>query len=94
MESYKDIKAYYRREERYEGLQIVFGDKSENRVKIQNIIEEMTKKHGVEPKIYENCYRDDPCKCAFYIEFEDDYDKIAGDYFEDILCNLGIKKCS
>lgn len=94
MEEFKDIKAYYRREERYEGLQIVFFNKERDSIRIEKIIEDAKKECGVDPKVYENCYKDEPDKCAFYIEFEDDYDKIAGEFFEQVLCKLGITKCS
>jgi len=90
----KQIKAYYRREERYEGLQIVFFKDTDDREKVQKVVDETIKESGTTPKVFENCYKDDPNKCAFYIEFEDDYDKDAGDVFESILCKLGIEKCS
>lgn len=90
----KPMEAYYRREERYEGLQVVFWNQEQNREKVLNVIESAKKKHDTNPNVFENCYKDEPDKCAFYIEFNDDYDKIAGDFFESILCDLGIKSCS
>lgn len=87
-----EIKAYHRREERYEGLQLVFYG-PENKQKILDAIENVKKRFDAEPKIYENCYKDDPQKCAYYLEFEDDYDKIAGEFFEELLKMLGISKC-
>lgn len=88
-----EIQAYYRREERYEGLQIVFFGQ-EKKKEVLCVIEDAQKKYEVSPNIFENCYKDEPNKCAYYIEFEDDYDKVAGEFFEDILCKLGIEKCS
>ena len=90
----KKIKAYYRREERYEGLQIVFYKDTDDREKVQRVIDESIKNRTTTPKVFENCYKDEPNKCAFYIEFEDDYDKEAGNVFEEILARLGISKCS
>ncbi len=90
----KKIKAYYRREERYEGLQIVFFKDTDDREKVQKVIDDAVERSGTAPKVYENCYKNEPNKCAFYIEFEDDYDKDAGALFEDVLCKLGITQCS
>lgn len=89
----EEIKAYYRREERYEGLQIVFWGE-EDKKKIADAIEAAKQKRGVDPDIFENCYPDTPEKCAFYIEFPDDYDKEAGPFFEEVLCAIGVKQCS
>jgi len=85
-----DIKAYFRREERYEGLQVAFNKKTSNREEILKTIEGLQEEMGLKPDIFENCYENDPDKCALYIEFSDDYDKDAGEFFEKLLCRLGI----
>lgn len=90
----KPMEAHFRREERYEGLQIVFWNPEESREKVLNAIEGAKKKYDLNPNVFENCYKDEPQKCAYYIEFTDDYDREAGDFFESILCDLGIKQCS
>lgn len=88
----EEIKAYYRREERYEGLQIVFWGE-EDKKKVGDAIEKAKSDLKLNPNVFENCYPDTPEKCAFYIEFEDDYDKDGGRFFEKVLCQLGIKQC-
>lgn len=86
-----DVKAYFRREERYEGLQIAFNKKTQSRDGILKTIEDLKDEMELNPDIFENCYEDEPDKCAFYIEFNDDYDKDAGEFFEALLHKLGIK---
>jgi hypothetical protein len=88
----EELKAYFRREERYEGLQIVFNKKYHNREEILKTIEATQKEMDLNPEVCENCYENDQDKCAFYIEFSDDYDREAGDFFEAILKKLDIKK--
>ncbi|MFP4485375.1 MAG: hypothetical protein ACLFOC_00360 [Campylobacterales bacterium] len=88
----EELKAYFRREERYEGLQIVFDKNHHNREEILAKIEALQKEMDLYPEVCENCYEDSPSKCAFYIEFNDDYDREAGDFFEAILKKLDIKK--
>lgn len=86
-----DMKAYFRREERYEGLQVVFDKRTSNREEVLKAIEDLKEEMGLIPEIFENCYEDDPNRCAFYIEFSDDYDRKAGEFFERLLNRLGIE---
>jgi len=72
-----DIKAYFRREERYEGLQVAFNKKTSNREEILKTIEGLQEEMGLKPDIFENCYENDPDRCAFYIEFSDEVRKLA-----------------
>ena len=85
-----EIKAHYRREERYEGLQLVFGDSQENKQRILDEIERLKAKHQVDPAVFENC-NTDTSKCAWYIEFNDDYFRAAGPFFEELLKTLGVQ---
>jgi len=87
-----DIKARFRREERYEGLQLVFGSSLDDRQKILDEVERLKKVHGVDPTIVENC-NSDTAKCAWYIEFNDDYFRAAGPFFEELIKALDIKDC-
>lgn len=87
------IKAYFRREERYEGLQLVFKEHLELKDEILNAIEETIAETKQKPEIFENSENVDEEPYAFYIEFNDDYDKDGGNFFEILLRKLGIDKC-
>ncbi|MDQ1340469.1 MAG: hypothetical protein QG567_1626 [Campylobacterota bacterium] len=89
-----DIKAYFRREERYEGLQLVYGVKSELKDVILNVVEETKKETGLIPMIFGNISKDHPEKEAIYLEFNDSYDREGDEFFETVLKKLGIEKCS
>jgi len=90
----EDIKAYFRREERYEGLQLVYGVKNELKDVILNIVEEIKKETGLAPMIFENISKDHLDKQAIYLEFNDSYDREGDDFFEKVLRKLNIDKCS
>lgn len=90
----EDIKAYFRREERYEGLQLVYGEKSEYKQIILDAIEAIKRETGLNPTIFENPSKDHPEKEALYLEFNDSYDREGDNFFEKILAKLGIDKCS
>ncbi|GHV01382.1 hypothetical protein AGMMS49521_1500 [Campylobacterota bacterium] len=87
------VKAYFRREERYEGMQLVYGADESAKQSIITAIDEVKADLGLEPKVMENCDVREPHKCAFYVEFEDDYDREGGAFFEKLLAKLGIKCC-
>ncbi len=87
------IKAYFRREERYEGLQLVFKEHPELKNEILKAIEDTISETGVTPAVFENCEKIGAAPYAFYIEFNDDYDKEGGNFFEILLKKLGIEKC-
>ena len=87
------IKAYFRREERYEGFQLVFKEHPELKDEILEAIEEAKKETGVDPVVFENRSTKESDPDAFYIEFNDDYDKDGGDFFEIVLKKLGIDRC-
>ena len=89
----EQIKAYFRREERYEGLQLVFKEHPELKDEVLNAIEETIAETNQKPMIFENSENVDKEPYAFYIEFNDDYDKDGGDFFEILLKKLGIDKC-
>ncbi len=87
------IEAYFRREERYEGLQLVFKEHPELKDEILKAIEETKKETGANPDVFENSEKAGATPYAFYIEFNDDYDKDGGLFFETLLRKLGIDKC-
>ncbi|WP_457599523.1 hypothetical protein [Hydrogenimonas sp.] len=87
------IKAYFRREERYEGLQLVFKEHPELKDTIVQAIEETIKETGANPDVFENSEKVGATPYAFYIEFNDDYDKDGGNFFEILMRKLGIDKC-
>ena len=89
-----DIKAYFRREERYEGLQLVYGEKREYKQIILDAIEEVKNECGTCPTVFANPSKEHPEKEALYIEFNDSYDREGDEFFEKLLRKLGIDKCS
>jgi hypothetical protein len=89
----QELKAYFRREERYEGLQVVFGDNEEMKLKVLDTIEFLKNETDLEPKIFENPSKEHPEKRAIYIEFHDSYDREGEVFFDKLLTKLEIKKC-
>ncbi len=85
------IKAHVRMEERYEGLSLVFGDNRELKEKILDIIDEIKKETGRKPMVFESVSRDHPETQSIYIEFNEDVQREAGDFFEKILHRLDIE---
>ncbi|MDR2153396.1 MAG: hypothetical protein LBO72_11330 [Helicobacteraceae bacterium] len=88
-----EIHAFFRREERYEGLQFVYGGDETLKQKILDAIEALKQESALEPNVMENCDAKEPEKCAVYLEFDDDYDREGGAFFEKLLDKLNIKKC-
>jgi hypothetical protein len=88
------IEAYFRREERYEGLQLVFKEHPELKEEILRAIEETKKETGCNPAVFENSEKAGATPYAFYVEFNDDYDKDGGEFFEILLKKLGIDHCA
>jgi hypothetical protein len=89
-----EIKAYFRREERYEGLQLVYGNDELSKQAILQAIEQLKEELDLNPQVMENCSLDHPEKCAIYVEFDDDYDREGGEFFERLMKQLNIKCCS
>lgn len=89
-----DIKAYFRREECYEGLQLVYGTDEQAKQAILEAIEQLKEELELSPQVMENCSLDHPEKCAIYVEFENDYDREGGEFFESLMKKLDIQRCS
>lgn len=87
------IKAHYRREERYEGLQLVFGSNEQAKEQILSAIETVKKETKLSPMICENCDPTNREKTAIYIEFDEESDREGGAFFEKVLKILNVEKC-
>jgi hypothetical protein len=84
------IKAHVRMEERYEGLSLTFGDNPELKAQVMEAIEAVKKETGMEPDIFGNPSKDHPEKEGIYIEFHEDAQRDAGDFFERVLNRLNV----
>jgi hypothetical protein len=87
------MKAYIRMEERYEGLNILFGSNAQEKNKVCKVIDEVKKETGLTPFIFDKISNDRTDIQAIYIEFHDDVHRTGGDFFEKVLHKLGIEKC-
>jgi len=83
------ITAHVRMEERYEGLSLTFGDNAEFKKKILEAIDTAKKETGMNPMVFENISKDHE-KDGIYIEFNDDAQRDAGDFFERVLERLDV----
>ena len=87
------IRAHYRREERYEGLQLVHGSDLAAKDQILEAIEAVKKETKLSPMVCENHDPADKEKAALYIEFDGESDREGGAFFEKVLKRLNIEKC-
>jgi len=83
------ITAHVRMEERYEGLSLTFGDNAELKEQILEAIEATKKETGMNPMVFENISKEHE-KDGIYIEFNDDAQRDAGDFFERVLGRLDV----
>ncbi|MGM0533400.1 MAG: hypothetical protein ACQERK_02775 [Campylobacterota bacterium] len=93
MDNCSKIKAHVRMEERYAGMSLVCGCEEAIQKEIIEAIEKVSKELDLQPNVFDNPNKDYPEKEGFYIEFDDDYDRSAGKYFEKLLRELKIDKC-
>ena len=93
MEKCTEIKAYVRMEERYEGLNLLFGDCPDLKKDILLAVDEVKADTKLTPFIYDKVSNDRPDIQAIYIEFHDDVHRTGGDFFERVLRKLDIDKC-
>jgi len=87
------LQAFFRREERYEGLQIIFDQDDELKQKILDAIETIKQETKLSPKIFENASDNHKEKRAIYIEFHDSYDREGDLFFDKLLKKLDIEHC-
>ncbi len=85
------IEAHIRMEERYEGLQLRFGDNVELKKEALEAVDYAKQQTGMSPLVFDNIDKSNPQKEAIYIEFNDDSQRDAGAFFEIVLHRLGIK---
>ncbi len=93
MYSTKEIKAHMKMEERYGMLSLVFGDNIEFKNQILFAIDEINNSVDTKPFIYDRVSVKSPNKQSICLEFHDDVCRLGGEYFEEILQKLKIKKC-
>jgi hypothetical protein len=93
MDNCSRIKASVRMEERYAGMSLKCGCDDALKKEILDAIEEVKKEIDANPTVFDNPNKDCPEKEGFYIEFDDDYDRVAGDFFQRLLKKLKIDKC-
>ena len=86
----KKCKAHVQMEERYARLEIDY-DSLEEKKAICNYVNDLIAVHRISPQITVEPKTTETGE--YIIEFHDDYDKKAGDFFEDLLKKLNIKSC-
>ena len=84
------IEAHVRMEERYEGLSLTYGDNPELKKQVMEAIEAVKRETGLEPDIFGNPSPDHPEKEGVYLEFHEDAQRDAGDFFERVLQRLNV----
>lgn len=89
----KELKAHMKMEERYGMLSLVFGDNMELKKEILDLVEEINCSADTKPFIYDRVSLKSPNKQSICLEFHDDLLREGGEYFEEILKKLKIKKC-
>jgi hypothetical protein len=77
-------------EERYEGLSLRFGDNPELKEQILSAIEKAKEETGKTPMVFETISKDHPETQGIYVEFNEDVQREAGDFFEKVLHRLNI----
>ena len=84
------IEAHVRMEERYEGLSLTYGDNPELKKQVMEAIEAAKKETRLNPDLFDNPGKDHPEKEGIYIEFHEDAQRDAGDFFERVLNRLNV----
>ncbi|WP_457605438.1 hypothetical protein [Nitratifractor sp.] len=84
------IDAHVRMEERYEGLSLVYGDNPELKKEVFEAIEAAKKETGLEPEIFDNPSKNHPENEGIYLEFHEEVQRHAGEFFEAVLQRLNL----
>ncbi len=87
------IEAYHEMEERYAMLEIKFFNKEQSS-QINSAIVNAIKEFEVSPDIMVEHDNNNKNEGIYIIEFHDDYDKESGEFFEKIIKDLNIGRCS
>lgn len=87
------IEAYHEMEERYAMLEIKFFDKDQSS-QINEAVIKAIKEFEVSPDIVIEHSNENENEGIYIVEFHDDYDRESGDFFEKIIQDLGIGRCS
>lgn len=83
-------KCHVQMEERYARLEIKY-DSLQEKKDICNYVNDLIAVHKISPQITVEPKTTETGE--YIIEFHDDYDKKAGDFFEDLLKKLNITSC-
>jgi len=84
------IEAHIRMEERYEGLALTYGDNPELKRQVFDAVEATIKETGLQPEIFDNPDPEHPEKEGIYLEFHEDVQREAGDFFDRVLHKLNL----
>ena len=84
------IEAHIRMEERYEGLNLIFGDNPQLKQSVFDAIEATITETGLKPEIFDNPSPDHPEMEGIYLEFHEDVQRDAGDFFQRVLDRLNL----
>ncbi len=84
------IDAEFRSEERFTKLSLAYEGKEEGQL-VCSTIERITAKYTIQPETY-TCNISNGRE-VLVIEYQDDVDREAGEIFEEIMRELGIKRC-
>ncbi|SFV61207.1 hypothetical protein MNB_SV-3-1060 [hydrothermal vent metagenome] len=90
----EEIVANVKMEECYAGLSLVFDGNETLRSEISDAIDRVSVKTKMTPEVFDNSHNPQESKPAFYIEFTDEVQRESGDFFELLLKELQIDKCS
>jgi hypothetical protein len=84
------IEAHIRMEERYEGLSLTYGDNPELKKEVFDAVEAAIQETGLKPEIFDNPSPNHPEKEGIYLEFHEDAQREAGDFFQRVLGKLNL----
>ncbi len=84
------IEAHVRMEERYEGLTLIFGDNPKLKEEVFEAVESTIKETGLKPEIFDNPNKEEPEKEGIYLEFHEEVQRDAGNFFEQVLSKLNV----
>jgi len=84
------IEAHVRMEERYEGLSLTYGDNPKLKKEVFEAVEATIKETGLKPEIFDNPNKEHPENEGIYLEFHEEVQREAGDFFDRVLHKLNV----